>query len=58
MFPLGQRIHSFLPNGTQTVIDQAPNYGGPTALAFYVGGAVLVLGVATLWIVLNRRGRQ
>lgn len=46
------------PQPEPTIIEQAPNYGGPTATVFYLAGSILLVGALLLWGVYHLRNRR
>ena len=46
------------PQPEPTIIEQAPNYGGPTTTVFYLAGTVLLVGALALWGLYQLRNRR
>lgn len=46
------------PQPEPTIIDQAPNYGGPTSTIFYLAGGTILLGALVLWGIYLVRNRD
>jgi hypothetical protein len=53
-------VHATLPEPQPelTIIEQVPNYGGPTATVFYLAGGILLGGALLLWGVYHLRDRH
>jgi len=60
-------MHSFLiwahtiltePQPEPTIVEQVPNYGGPTTTVFYVAGGILLVGAVLLWGIYRLRNRR
>lgn len=37
------------PESEPSIIEQAPNYGGPTTTVFYLAGGIILVGAIVLW---------
>lgn len=46
------------PQPEPTIIEQAPNYGGPTTTIFYLVGGILLVGALLLWGIYQLRNRR
>lgn len=47
------------PQSEPSIIEQAPNYGGPTTTVFYLTGTIILLGALGIWgiYLLRKRGK-
>ncbi|OAV53919.1 hypothetical protein [Enteractinococcus helveticum] len=46
------------PEPEPTIIDQAPNYGGPSTTVFYLAGGIILFGAVVLWGIYLVRNRD
>ncbi|GAA2038383.1 hypothetical protein GCM10009720_18550 [Yaniella flava] len=51
-------VHQIFVAAEPSIVDQTPNYGGPTTTVFYLAGTILLVGALGLWGIYLLRNRR